>query len=174
MIKHCDEVFSKKHKVSPIKSAKALYKLREAAEKCKKILSANLDATIHVDCLVDDDDITVNFKRDQFEGMSAQVFQRFETLFSRFKARLAQEKLTFKSLELVGGSCRIPKLQELVSKVFETNDLKKTLNFDECISQGASIMAAVVSPFYSVQSTKLKDSFPHQIKLFDVKTPDKV
>lgn len=158
-------MFKKKYKESPLNSPKAFFKLREGAEKCKKILSANLDAAINIDCLMEDNDLQVTYKRDQFETLCSAVFERFETLFNRFKSRLASDKLAFKTIELVGGSIRIPKLQELISKIFESNDLKKTLNFDECISQGGAIMAAVVSPFYSVQSTKLLDRFPHQIKL---------
>jgi len=46
-------------------------------------------------------------------------------------------------------------------------EVKKTLNFDECIAQGATILSAVVSPFMSVNSTKLKDYYPYKIVLTD-------
>lgn len=146
-MKFCDEWFRKKHKCSPLNDIKARYKLKEAAEKCKKILSANLEGNISMDCLMEDEDLHVSIKREQFEVMSAALFEKFESLFTRFKNRLANSQLTYKSIELVGGSVRIPKLQDSITKVFEISDLKKTLNFDECISQGASIMAALVSPF---------------------------
>jgi len=63
-MEHCDSVFSKKHGSNPIKNIKAKLKLYTAVEKAKKILSANLESTIHVDCLMEDEDLTVNLKRD--------------------------------------------------------------------------------------------------------------
>lgn len=92
-MKHCDEVFTKKHKVSPLANNKSFYKLKEAAEKCKKILSANLDASIHIDCLLEDEDLTVNFKREAFEELAVPVFDKLAVLFNRFKTQLATKNL---------------------------------------------------------------------------------
>lgn len=166
-MKHCSEWFEKKYKCTPLENKKAKYKLKENCEKCKKVLSANLESAVNIDCLMEDEDLHINFKRDKFEELSADVFEKFRELFSRFKKTLANSSVTYKQIELVGGSARIPKIQEILMEVFETQELKKTLNFDECIAQGASIQAAVVSPFYSVQSTKLKDHFAYNIKLSD-------
>lgn len=60
---------------------------------------------------------------------------------------------------------RIPKLQETIMNVFKVTEIKKTLLFDECIAQGATIQSATVSPFMSVNSTKLKDLYPYRINL---------
>jgi len=76
IMEHCDAIFSKKYKCNPIQNAKAQFKLREACEKCKKTLSVNLDASINVDCLMEDEDLHVNLKRADFEEMAAAVFER--------------------------------------------------------------------------------------------------
>jgi len=167
-MEHCDSVFSKKYGSHPINNIKSKLKLYTAVEKSKKILSANLESTIHVDCLLEDEDLTVNLKRDQFNEICNEVFLRFETFLTSFKKKLDDKSLKYSSLEVIGGSVRIPKLQEIISKVFGVEDLKKTLNFEECIAQGTSIVCAEVSPFYSVQSNKLFDSFPYKLVLKDL------
>lgn len=156
-MEHCDAWFQKKHGCSPIKNKKAFYKLRENAEACKKKLSANKEAGVSIECLMEDEDLSVNLKRDDFEELMAPLFKQFEDFFNRFQDKLASLKLSFSSIELVGGSVRIPKLQETIMNVFKVTEIKKTLLFDECIAQGATIQSATVSPFMSVNSTKLKD-----------------
>lgn len=103
----------------------------------------------------------------------APLFKQFEEFFTRFQERLTELKLSFSSIELVGGSVRIPKLQETIMSVFKVTEIKKTLLFDECIAQGACIQSATVSPFMSVNSTKLKDFYPQRINL-KVVNSDKV
>lgn len=110
-----------------------------------------------IECLMEDEDLSVTFKRDQFEELMAPLFKQFEEFFTRFQDRLTKLNLTFSSIELVGGSVRIPKLQDTIMNVFKVTEIKKTLLFDECIAQGATIQSATVSPFMSVNSTKLKD-----------------
>jgi len=128
---------------------------------------------VSIECLMEDEDLSVNFKRDDFEALMAPLFKQFEEFFTRFQERLTELKLSFSSIELVGGSVRIPKLQETIMSVFKVTEIKKTLLFDECIAQGACIQSATVSPFMSVNSTKLKDFYPYRINL-KVVNSDKV
>lgn len=61
---------------------------------------------------------------------------------------------------------RIPLLQDIVRDVFlDQKDIFKTLNMDECIAQGTAISCAVVSPCYQVPFPKLKDMYPHDVKI---------
>lgn len=156
IMEHCDAWFKKKHGCSPINDKKAFYKLKENAEACKKKLSANKEAGVSIECLMEDEDMSVSFKRDDFEELMAPLFKQFEAFFTRFYERLTSLNLKYNSIELVGGSVRIPKLQETITAVFKA-EISKTLLFDECIAQGATIQSATVSPFMSVNSTKLKD-----------------
>jgi len=123
---------------------------------------------------MEDEDLSVSFKRDVFENMCLSLFERFADIFTNFLNKLNEKKLTFNNIELVGGSVRMPKLQETITTIFKVNELKKTLNFDECIAQGACIQSAAVSPYMSVNSTKLKDYYPYKIILKDINNPDKV
>jgi len=141
--------------------------MKEQAEACKKKLSANREAGVSLECLMEDEDMSVNFKREQFEELCTPLFEKFGEVFTRFAELLIKKDLKFNSIELVGGSVRIPKLQETIMSSFKATEgqIKKTLNFDECIAQGATIQAAIVSPFMSVNSTKLKDYYPYKITL---------
>lgn len=139
--------------------------MKEQAEACKKKLSANKEAGVSLDCLMEDEDMSVNFKRDEFEELCSPLFKKFDELFNKFADKLSGKGLKFNNIELVGGSVRIPKLQETIMASFKATEVKKTLNFDECISQGATIQSAIVSPFMSVNSTKLKDQYPYKIML---------
>lgn len=67
--------------------------MRDACEKCKKTLSVNLDAGINVDCLMEDDDLHVSIKRQEFEDMAASVFEQFTQFFNSFKNRLMSASL---------------------------------------------------------------------------------
>jgi len=157
IMEHCDAWFNKKHGCSPIKNKKAFYKMKEQAEACKKKLSANKEAGVSIDCLMEDEDMSVNFKREEFEELCSPLFQKFDAMFCKFAEKLASKGLKYNNIELVGGSVRIPKLQDTIMSSFKMTEVKKTLNFDECIAQGATIQSAIVSPFMSVNSTKLKD-----------------
>ena len=77
-MKHCDSLFVKKHKKSPLSSAKSRLKLKEACEKCKKTLSVNLDASINVDCLMEDWDLSVSINRQAFEDLAKDTFTQFQ------------------------------------------------------------------------------------------------
>lgn len=123
---------------------------------------------------MEDEDLHLNFKRAELEELGAPFFDKLSELMQRLKDKLTDRNLKINNIEIVGGSVRIPKIQSIIQKVFEGLEIKRTLNFDECISQGASIMSAIVSPFYSVQSTKHYDCFPYLIKLFDAQKPDKI
>lgn len=74
---------------------------------------------------MEDEDLSVNFKRDDFEALMAPLFKQFEEFFTRFQERLTELKLSFSSIELVGGSVRIPKLQETIMSVFKVTEIKK-------------------------------------------------
>lgn len=117
---------------------------------------------------MEDEDLHLTIKRDELNEICTDIYDRLSTFLTTFKKRLDDKGLKYHNIEIIGGSVRIPKVQEIISQVFQCDDLKKTLNSEECIAQGASIVCATVSPFYSVQSNKLKDSYPFKISLLDL------
>lgn len=85
---HCNKIFKKKYNLEPAENKKAKNKLLTSIEKCKKILSANLEGVINVECLMEDEDINVTIKRIVFEEICNDTFEKIRDVCNRFYHRL--------------------------------------------------------------------------------------
>lgn len=98
------------------------------------------------------------------EELCAPLLVRVEQTLRRCLqvSNLKQEDIY--EIELVGGSTRIPAVKALIEQVFGKPP-STTLNQDECISRGAAIMAAMLSPNFKVREFALTDLQPYAINL---------
>jgi heat shock protein 1/8 len=154
------EEFKKKHKVDISKNARALRRVRTAAERAKRSLSSGTQATIEVDAVQDGIDLNVTLTRAKFEALCMDIFQKTLTPVEKV---LEDSKLSKKEVDdvvLVGGSTRIPKVQELLSNFFNGKELCRSINPDEAIAYGAAVQAAILSG--------MKDEKLDQLVLLDV------
>merc|ERR1719401_836341 len=69
------------------------------------------------------------------------------------------------SVEMCGGSSRVPWVKEMCSKAFGNKDLSTTMNADECVARGCAIQAAILSPFYKVREFTVEDTAPFPVSL---------
>ena len=143
------------------KDPMALQRLREAAEKAKTELSQMLQTDVNLPFITATADgpkhLNVNLTRAKFESLCADLFER--TLQPVEKA-LQDAKMTPAQIDdviLVGGSTRIPKIQELV-KSFFGKEPSKGVNPDEVVAIGAAIQGGVLSG--DVQDVLLLDVTP--------------
>merc|ERR1719436_17285 len=144
LVDFCIEDFKKKNKLDLRESPRAMRRLRTACEQAKRSLSGAMRVTIEVDTLYEGIDYHVVISRPKFEKLCEADFQRCMAPVSRVLQDAKMSKNDVHEVVLVGGSTRIPKIQELLSKFFNGKELNKTINPDEAVAWGASLQAAVL------------------------------
>ena len=158
------KVFQQKYKLDVAENPRATQRLLAAVEKCKKVLSANLEASIHVEMLYNDYDLSMMVHRDDFEReIASKHFQIGESIDKAIQlAGLKASEIHF--VECIGGNMRIPFLRQQVVDKFQ-DKVTSTLNPDECISKGCALYAAILSPQFKTRDMKVKDvsMFPIRI-----------
>jgi L1 cell adhesion molecule like protein len=140
----CDDI-KKKHKMDVRENARALKRLNIAAEKAKKNLSVSSTTSIEVDSLMDGVDYNTNLSRAKFESLADKVFQRTLKPLEQLLKDAKMGKSDIHEIVLVGGTTRIPKLQELLSSYFNGKQLNKSLNPDEAVAYGAAVQASILT-----------------------------
>merc|ERR1719471_1516738 len=144
LVEFCIQDFKKKNKLDIRESARAMRRLRTACEQAKRSLSGARRVTIEVDTLYEGIDYHVVVSRPKFEKLCEADFQRCMAPVSRVLQDAKISNNFVNIVLLVGGSTRIPKIQELLSKFFNGKELNKTINPDEAVAWGASLQAAVL------------------------------
>lgn len=140
----CEDI-KKRFKKDVKKNARALKRLNIAAEKAKKNLSSSTTTTVEVDSLMDGVDYTSSISRAKFEQLTEEVFQRTIKPIDRLLLDAKLSKSDIHEIVLVGGTTRIPRVQELLSSYFNGKSLNKTLNPDEAVAYGAAVQAAILT-----------------------------
>ncbi|KAI3641709.1 hypothetical protein MIR68_000277 [Amoeboaphelidium protococcarum] len=153
-----------KYKMDVRSNPKALFRLRSTCEKTKKILSANLQAPLSVECLMNDKDVSSMIERPQFEGLIQPLIERVLVPMQRALDIAGVSKEDIDVVEIVGGSTRIPAVKTAVSQFFG-KELSTTLNQDECVAKGCTFMCAILSPVFRTREFKIDDVYPFPIKL---------
>jgi heat shock protein 4 len=136
---------------NPREKPKVWLKLMAAAEKAKKTLSPHgvKEASINLECLMDDLDFHIMLKAPDYEKLCAPLLARLE---EPIKKALEEAKLTSKdlsSVEIVGGSTRIGCLKKKLMDILGT-ELSTTMNADEAVARGAALQSAILSPRFKV------------------------
>merc|ERR1719499_415970 len=134
LVEFCIQDFKKKHKLDIRDSARAMRRLRTACEQAKRSLSGAMRVTIEVDTLFEGIDYHVVVSRPKFEKMCEADFQRVMAPVSQVLQDAKMSKNDVHEVVLVGGSTRIPKIQDMLSKFFNGKELNKTINPDEAVA----------------------------------------
>ena len=140
----CEDI-KKRMKKDVRENARALKRLNIAAEKAKKTLSASTTTTIEVESLLDGVDYNVSLTRAKFEQLADKVFTRTLEPLDRLLKDAKMSKGDIHEIVLVGGTTRIPRVQELLSNYFNGKQLNKSLNPDEAIAYGAAVQASILT-----------------------------
>jgi len=140
----CEDI-KKKHKVDVKQNAKALKRLNIASEKAKINLSSSTTTSIEVDSLIDGVDYTHNLTRAKFQQLADPIFKRTIDPINRLLNDAKMSKSDIDEIVLVGGTTRIPRVQELLSDYFGGKSLNKSLNPDEAVAYGAAVQAAILT-----------------------------
>ncbi|KAH9322941.1 hypothetical protein KI387_017580 [Taxus chinensis] len=129
---------------------RASSRLRAACEKLKKVLSANAEAPLNIECLMDEKDVRGFIKRDEFEKLSYHLLERIKAPCQRAleEAQLGLDKIY--AVEVVGSGSRIPAVLKVLSGFFR-KELSRTLNASECVARGCALQCAMLSPTFRVR-----------------------
>ena len=142
---HLRDEFRKKHKREiATTNLKAMRRLRTAAERAKRTLSTATTATIEIDSLVDGIDFNTVLSRAKFEDLCAGFFKKAMEPVNKVLSDAKISKNQVDEIVLVGGTTRIPKLQQELSNYFGGKELCRSVNPDECVAYGAAVQGDVL------------------------------
>ena len=137
--------FKRKHKKDVSESPRALKRLKTACERVKRTLSSSTTANIELESLYEGTDFFASITRSKFEDLCADVFKRSLAPVDQVLRDAKMDKGDIHEIVLVGGSTRIPKVQQLLTEYFNGKELCKSLNPDEAVAYGAAVQAAILS-----------------------------
>jgi heat shock protein 110kDa len=162
---HISKEFITKYKMDPRTNKKALLRLLAEVEKLKKQMSANsTKLPLNIECFMNDTDVQSFISRTDMEEICSNLFQRIEEVM---KKCLRESKLNLDeihSVEIVGGSSRIPAVKALIEKIFGKTS-STTLNQDEAVSRGGALQCAIMSPAVRVRDFNVTDIQPYSVMI---------
>jgi L1 cell adhesion molecule like protein len=139
------EEFKRKSKLDARGNAKALARLRLAAERAKKTLSTANQASLEIDSLFEGEDLQVILTRAKFESLCDDLFRKCMGPVEQVLRDAKMAKGDIDDVVLVGGSSRIPKVQSLLQEFFNGKELCKSIHPDEAVAYGAAVQAHILS-----------------------------
>ncbi|VAH08108.1 unnamed protein product [Triticum turgidum subsp. durum] len=145
MVNHFVQEFKRKHKKDITGNPRALRRLRTACERAKRTLSSTAQTTIEIDSLYEGVDFYTTITRARFEELNMDLFRKCMEPVEKCLRDAKMDKSTVHDVVLVGGSTRIPKVQQLLQDFFNGKELCKSINPDEAVAYGASVQAAILS-----------------------------
>jgi heat shock 70kDa protein 1/2/6/8 len=138
LVDHFKDEFKKKHR-RDITNPRAIRRLRTAAERAKRTLSTANTATIEIDAIMDSIDFNTVISRAKFDDICAAFYKKAMEPVTKVLTDAKISKADIHEIVLVGGTTRIPKLQEELSKFFNGKELCRSVNPDECVAYGAAV-----------------------------------
>ncbi|KAL9326067.1 hypothetical protein ACSQ67_006712 [Phaseolus vulgaris] len=145
LVNHFVSEFRRKHKKDISGNARALRRLRTACERAKRTLSSTAQTTIEIDSLYEGIDFYATITRARFEEMNMDLFRKCMEPVEKCLRDAKIDKSHVHEVVLVGGSTRIPKVQQLLQDFFNGKELCKSINPDEAVAYGAAVQAAILS-----------------------------
>jgi len=155
LLAYCINDFKKKTKIDIQDNKRAMRRLRSACEKAKRILSSATQAPIECDTLADGEDYSTNISRAKFEELCMDLFRQCMPPVENVLKDADISKGQVHEVVLVGGSTRIPKVQQLLVDFFGGKALNKSINPDEAVAYGAAVQAAILSGGGNAQTQEL-------------------
>ncbi|MFN3344492.1 MAG: molecular chaperone DnaK [Chloroherpetonaceae bacterium] len=147
LIDYLADEFKKQEGIDLRKDPMALQRLKEAAEKAKIELSSRTDTEVNLPFITATQDgpkhLVINITRAKFEALCADLFDRMLEPCRRAMKNAKLEVSDIDEVVLVGGSTRIPKVQDMVRQFFG-KEPNKSVNPDEVVAVGAAIQGGVL------------------------------
>lgn len=145
LVEFCTAEFKKKTGIDITGNARANRRLRTQCEKAKRILSSAHQAPIECETLAEGEDFNTNISRAKFEELCMDLFRKCMPPVENVLKDSGLAKGQIHEVVLVGGSTRIPKIQQMLTDFFNGKTLNRSINPDEAVAYGAAVQAAILS-----------------------------
>ena len=142
---HFVKLFKKKTGKDLRKDDRAVQKLRREVEKAKRALSTAHQTKVEVEALFDGQDFSETLTRAKFEELNMDLFRSTMKPVKKVLEDGSMSKKDVDEIVLVGGSTRIPKVQQLIKEFFNGKEPSKGVNPDEAVAYGAAVQACILS-----------------------------
>eukprot|EP01090_Pellita_catalonica_P014731 TRINITY_DN3821_c0_g2_i1.p1 TRINITY_DN3821_c0_g2~~TRINITY_DN3821_c0_g2_i1.p1 ORF type:complete len:838 (+),score=232.47 TRINITY_DN3821_c0_g2_i1:70-2583(+) len=172
LAEHLAAEFNAKYGLDVMKNPKARFRLLDASEKFKKVLSANTEAPANVEFLMNEKDLRTKISRDTLETLAAPLLERVAAPLQSALEQSGYTKDQIDVIELVGGGTRMPAIGRIVTEVL--GKWTRTLNAEECVAKGCALQAAILSPAFKVREFKIEDAnlYPIEVSWKDIGAMD--
>lgn len=145
VMEHFLKLYKKKTGKDVRKDNRAVQKLRREVEKAKRALSNQHQARVEIESFYDGEDFSETLTRAKFEELNMELFRSTMKPVKQVIQDADMEKNEIHEIVLVGGSTRIPKIQQLVKEHFDNKEPSRGINPDEAVAYGAAVQGGVLS-----------------------------
>ncbi len=188
LVKHCINEFKKENDIDISSNKKALRRLKIYCENIKKNLSQTNEESLDIESLAEGENLFFGILRSDLNDLCENKFKECLKIVKNTLDISGLRKNEIDNVVLVGGSSRIPKIQEMLIEFFgDKNKIYKTINADEAVAYGASIVGAYNNEYQrkdfkkSLLNLNIKDINPHSLGIpngnkmfFMIKRGDKI
>merc|ERR1719216_764843 len=145
VMEHFIKLIKKKTGKDLRKDDRAVQKLRREVEKAKRALSNSHQTKLEVESLFDGQDFSETLTRAKFEKLNMDLFRSTMKPVKKVLEDGDMKVSEINEIILVGGSTRIPKIQQLVKEFFKGKEPSRGVNPDEAVAYGAAVQACILS-----------------------------
>ena len=160
LIKYCIEEFKQNSGVDITYNQRALRRLKVYCEKAKRDLSSSSQVELDIDALAEGEDFNATLTRANFEHICQDMFDRCIPPMEEALKDANMTKNDIDDVILIGGSTRIPKIQEMVKNFFEKKELCKSIHPDEAVAYGAAVQATLFNGNEEEKKIEISDINP--------------
>ena len=152
--------FKKKEDLDASKNKRSVGKLKREVERAKRTLSSQMSTRIEIESFFDGKDFSETLTRAKFEELNMDLFRRTLKPVEQVLKDAGVKKDEIDDVVLVGGSTRIPKVQQMLKEFFNGKEPSKGINPDEAVAWGAAVQGGVLSGDESLGGVVLIDVNP--------------
>jgi len=145
VMEHFIKLIKSKYKSDVSKDQRAIAKLRREVEKAKRALSSVPQVKVEIESLYDGQDFSETLTRAKFEELNIDLFKKTLKPLELVLKDAGLKKTDIQEIVLVGGSTRIPKVQQILKDFFNGKELNHGVNPDEAVAHGAAVQGSILS-----------------------------
>ena len=145
VMKYFMKLFKKKYKKDMSKDKRSIQKLRREVERVKRALSSAHQARVEIESLYDGVDFSETLTRARFEELNIDLFKKTLGPVGKVMSDGGIKKGDVDEMVMVGGSTRIPKVQQLLKDYFNGKEPNRGINPDEAVAYGAAVQGGILS-----------------------------
>ncbi|ODN73945.1 chaperone DnaK, variant [Cryptococcus amylolentus CBS 6039] len=145
VIEYLVKQYKKKTDVDVSKNNRAMGKLKREVEKAKRTLSSQMSTKIEIEAFENGNDFAETLTRAKFEELNMDLFRKTMKPVEQVLKDAGVKKDEVDDIVLVGGSTRIPKVQQLLKEYFNGKEPSKGINPDEAVAYGAAVQGGILS-----------------------------